>query len=531
MFSERTDRNIVNTGFGECNQRTLIDPTGDLKFRAPGVGGDSRANIGDGKVVEHDDVGTGGERLFKFGQIFHLNFNRLAGRGAPGGGDRRSDRAAGGDVVFLDQEGVPQAQPVVVAAACRDGIFLGDAQAGQGFAGIEQPHFGVRDPVGVMARGGCRPGKRLQEIERGALAAQQGARWALNPEQHAAGTNPVAFTYSPRQRYAPVELVEHLVHPGAAGNDTVFAGNHLAAGNPGCGHQLRRQVAITDVFAQGRADIGGNGGTKWGEVEHRGWGRDGKQGRDTVAVRSATLQGLCPADNCYVFGRQDGARRGKITARMHARDKQVFVNGDDLTSGGKKQRGRRARLHLEAGWVREARRCPSPNCNERPAGASVSLLVIHNISLPPGRFSGHFIDELFLNRLDYSVHPYFATLRGLAVSAHFLVRRRGELVQYVATSERAWHAGKSAFSGRENCNDFSIGIELEGTDERPYTQQQYRRLVMLSALLLRAFPDITPARIVGHSDIAPGRKTDPGPSFDWRRYRRALTETLAAKYP
>ena len=106
-----------------------------------------------------------------------------------------------------------------------------------------------------------------------------------------------------------------------------------------------------------------------------------------------------------------------------------------------------------------------------------------------------------------------------------------ELVQYVATSERAWHAGKSAFSGRENCNDFSIGVELEGTDERPYTQPQYRRLVMLSVLLLRAFPDITPARIVGHSDVAPGRKSDPGPAFDWPRYRQALTEALAAKYP
>lgn len=210
---------------------------------------------------------------------------------------------------------------------------------------------------------------------------------------------------------------------------------------------------------------------------------------------------------------------------------QVFVNGDDPASGGKTKRGRSARLTLEAGWVREARRCLSPNRNERPANESVSLLVIHNISLPPGRFSGNFIDDLFLNRLDCSAHPYFATLRGLTVSSHFLVRRRGELVQYVATSERAWHAGKSAFSGRENCNDFSIGIELEGTDERPYTQLQYRRLVMLSALLLRAFPDITPARIVGHSDVAPGRKSDPGPAFDWPRYRQALTEALASKYP
>lgn len=188
---------------------------------------------------------------------------------------------------------------------------------------------------------------------------------------------------------------------------------------------------------------------------------------------------------------------------------------------------RGARLHMDAGWVREARHCPSPNFNARPAGVPVSLLVIHNISLPPGRFGGPYIDDLFCNRLDYGVHPYFETLRGLTVSSHFLVRRSGELVQYVAAGERAWHAGQSQFAGQENCNDFAIGIELEGTDNRPYTQKQYRRLLMLSVLLLQAFPAITPARIAGHSDIAPGRKTDPGPAFDWMLYRKGLAGALA----
>lgn len=180
----------------------------------------------------------------------------------------------------------------------------------------------------------------------------------------------------------------------------------------------------------------------------------------------------------------------------------------------------------KAGQVAGARQCPSTNFNPRPVGAEVSLLVIHNISLPPASFSGHWIDDLFCNRLDHGAHPYFETLRGLHVSSHFLIRRNGELVQYVPVSERAWHAGKSSFEGMENCNDFSIGIELEGTDDRPYTQKQYRRLVRLSVLLLRAFPCITLERIVGHCDIAPGRKTDPGPAFDWPRYRSALLLAL-----
>ena len=178
------------------------------------------------------------------------------------------------------------------------------------------------------------------------------------------------------------------------------------------------------------------------------------------------------------------------------------------------------------GLVAAARQCPSPNCNARPDGSEVSLLVIHNISLPPGKFGGGAIDDLFCNRLDHDAHPYFATLRGLQVSAHFLIRRDGELVQYVPVTARAWHAGKSVFAGRENCNDFSVGVELEGTDDRPYTQKQYRRLVRLSVLLLRAFPALAPQRIAGHCDIAPGRKTDPGAAFDWPRYRAALAQEL-----
>lgn len=188
----------------------------------------------------------------------------------------------------------------------------------------------------------------------------------------------------------------------------------------------------------------------------------------------------------------------------------------------------RKHLHLDGGWVREARHCRSPNCNARPAGAAVSLLVIHNISLPPGRFGGSYIDDLFCNRLDCAAHPYFEQLRGAEVSAHFLIRRTGELVQYVSINERAWHAGQSIFNEQENCNDFSVGVELEGTDDRPFTQKQYRRLIALSALLLRVCPAITPERIVGHSDIAPGRKTDPGPAFDWAHYRAALAGALAA---
>jgi AmpD protein len=161
----------------------------------------------------------------------------------------------------------------------------------------------------------------------------------------------------------------------------------------------------------------------------------------------------------------------------------------------------------------------SPNCDDRPTGEQVTLLVVHGISLPPGRFSGDAVAELFTNRLDVSAHPYFAGLAGLRVSAHFFVRRRGELIQFVPVSKRAWHAGLSTWKGRERCNDFSVGIELEGTDATPFTAAQYRLL----ARLTRALQAVYPIRdIVGHADIAPGRKTDPGPAFDWERYRSLM---------
>ncbi len=177
---------------------------------------------------------------------------------------------------------------------------------------------------------------------------------------------------------------------------------------------------------------------------------------------------------------------------------------------------------LENGWIREARQVPSPNYGPRPPGMRPELLVIHNISLPPGQFGGACIEALFTNCLDWDAHPFFAEIRGLEVSSHLLIKRDGELLQFVSLLDRAWHAGESCFQGRENCNDFSIGIELEGTDELPYTEAQYRELVSVSRCLLASFEGLDAARIAGHCDIAPGRKTDPGPAFDWRRYRTEL---------
>lgn len=178
---------------------------------------------------------------------------------------------------------------------------------------------------------------------------------------------------------------------------------------------------------------------------------------------------------------------------------------------------------LDNGWLSEIKHIPSPHCDGRPNDESPSLLVIHNISLPPGEFGGPYIDRLFTATLDPTAHPYFADISHLRVSAHCLIRRDGEIIQYVPFHQRAWHAGVSAFAGRERCNDFSIGIELEGTDTLPFTPEQYSQLVAVTRLLINAYP-ITPARITGHSDIAPGRKTDPGPAFDWDLYHRLLRE-------
>jgi AmpD protein len=173
-------------------------------------------------------------------------------------------------------------------------------------------------------------------------------------------------------------------------------------------------------------------------------------------------------------------------------------------------------------WLPRVRRCASPNCDARPQADDISLLVIHNISLPPGRFGGPYIDQLFTNTLDWRAHPYFEDIQMLRVSAHLLIRRDGAVTQYVPFVQRAWHAGVSQFAGRERCNDFSIGIELEGSDAQPFTQKQYRRLIRVTRALMRHYPRLDAGRIVGHSDIAPGRKTDPGPHFDWARYRAAL---------
>lgn len=164
----------------------------------------------------------------------------------------------------------------------------------------------------------------------------------------------------------------------------------------------------------------------------------------------------------------------------------------------------------------------SPNCDNRPDDKDISLLVVHGISLPPGEFGGSGIEQLFCNRLDPQQHPYYADIAELRVSSHVVIRRDGSIQQFVPFEQRAWHAGVSSFAGRERCNDYSIGVELEGTDELAYTSQQYEALAMLTQHLQRAYPAITPERIVGHSDIAPGRKTDPGESFDWGLYRNLL---------
>lgn len=176
----------------------------------------------------------------------------------------------------------------------------------------------------------------------------------------------------------------------------------------------------------------------------------------------------------------------------------------------------------ESGWLPQARRVDSPNFGERPAGAAIDLLVIHNISLPPGEFGGPWVEQLFCGRLDAAVHPYFATIADNPVSAHLFIRRDGEALQFVDLWRRAWHAGRSCWQGRAECNDYGIGIELEGTDETPFTDAQYDRLAELTGEIMRRFPAISAERIVGHSDVAPGRKTDPGPAFDWARYRRLL---------
>ena len=184
--------------------------------------------------------------------------------------------------------------------------------------------------------------------------------------------------------------------------------------------------------------------------------------------------------------------------------------------------GKRMQVDIKSGLMRGARQIASPNFDSRPAGVEADLIVVHGISLPPGEFGGPWIDRLFTNTLPADVHPYFTDVRGVPVSSHLVLQRDGSVTQYVKFTERAWHAGKSAYRGREACNDFSVGVELEGTDTLPYEAAQYDVLAQVVAALCAAYPRLSPDRLAGHSDIAPGRKTDPGPAFDWQLARRLI---------
>lgn len=180
------------------------------------------------------------------------------------------------------------------------------------------------------------------------------------------------------------------------------------------------------------------------------------------------------------------------------------------------------RIDTGSGLLTGARQVASPNFDARPAQVAPDLIIVHGISLPPGEYGGAWIDRLFTNSLPWDAHPYFRQIEGMKVSAHLLIRRDGEVVQYVPFQQRAWHAGTSNYDGRERCNDFSIGIELEGTDNTPYEAAQYRELARAILALCAAYPSLSLQRIVGHSDVAPGRKSDPGESFDWPRLRAML---------
>jgi len=187
------------------------------------------------------------------------------------------------------------------------------------------------------------------------------------------------------------------------------------------------------------------------------------------------------------------------------------------------------RIDPASGLVAGVRQVLSPHFDERPAGTPPVLLVVHGISLPPGEFGGPWIDRLFTGNLPADAHPYFKEIEGLRASAHALIRRDGQIVQYVPFGARAWHAGKSEYQGRAACNDFSIGVELEGAEGITYTDLQYHALAALTAALLAAYPSLSADAIAGHSDVAPGRKSDPWPVFEWQRFRALLKERLAAR--
>jgi N-acetyl-anhydromuramoyl-L-alanine amidase len=188
-------------------------------------------------------------------------------------------------------------------------------------------------------------------------------------------------------------------------------------------------------------------------------------------------------------------------------------------------------VDLESGLMRGARQIASPNHDSRPPEVEMDLIVVHGISLPPGEFGGPWIDRLFTNTLPPEMHPYFAAVCAMRVSAHLVVSRDGAVTQYVSFRDRAWHAGQSSYQGREACNDFSVGVELEGTDDLPYEADQYRSLAKVVAALCAAYPRLSPDRVAGHSDIAPGRKTDPGPAFDWPHAHRLIAAACGRPQP
>ncbi|MGC7589621.1 1,6-anhydro-N-acetylmuramyl-L-alanine amidase AmpD [Bisgaard Taxon 46] len=179
-------------------------------------------------------------------------------------------------------------------------------------------------------------------------------------------------------------------------------------------------------------------------------------------------------------------------------------------------------FNITQGWLDNTKKVASPHYDQRPFPQDISLLIIHYISLPPEQFGGPYIDQFFQGKLEPTAHPYFEEIKEIRVSAHCLINREGEITQYVSFEDRAWHAGLSNFEGREKCNDFSIGIELEGSNEQPFTAKQYRTLTQLTKSLMYFYPKITQQRIVGHCDVSPGRKIDPGQYFDWEKYLSSL---------
>jgi AmpD protein len=189
--------------------------------------------------------------------------------------------------------------------------------------------------------------------------------------------------------------------------------------------------------------------------------------------------------------------------------------------------GAQLQVDLTSGLLRGVRYVASPNCDARPEGVETDLIVVHGISLPPGDFGGPWIDRLFTNSLPLDEHPFFAEIEGLRVSSHLVIARDARLTQYVRFTDRAWHAGISSYQGRAGCNDFSVGIELEGVDDLPYENVQYQALGEVVAALVRAYPQLSADRMAGHNDVAPGRKTDPGPAFDWSRTRKEIASACS----